>query len=36
MYKRNYDRKINIGLSVKEKLICGDYMCGEIQYFRKI
>ena len=25
-----------MGLSVREELICGDFMCGEIRYFRKI
>ena len=28
-----YDRKINMGLFVREELICGDFMCGGIRYF---
>ena len=31
-----YDRKINMGLSVRLELICGDFMCGKIRLFRKI
>ena len=27
-----YNRKINMGLFVREGLICGDFMCGEIRY----
>ena len=30
------DRKINMGLFVREGLICGDFMFGEIHYFRTI